>query len=99
MAGFEVIIEDGRLAATSATIGVRLRTIRRQRQLSSREVEERSLRCAQEWSKQSYQISASWLDRVEREEHELTVNRLIVMADIYDLPPEQLFRTLYPLKC
>jgi transcriptional regulator with XRE-family HTH domain len=78
-------------------IGVRLRAIRLQRQLTLREVEERSLRCAQEWGKQSYQISASWLDRVEREEHELTVNKLIVLADIYNLQPEQLLRTLYPV--
>jgi transcriptional regulator with XRE-family HTH domain len=77
-------------------IGLRLRTIRRQWQLSLREVEERSLRFAQHHGNQSYQVSASWLDRLEREEHELTVNKLIVLADIYNLPIEQLFRSLYP---
>ena len=54
-----------------AGIGLRLRTIRRQWQLSLREVEERSLRFAQQKGNQSYQVSASWLDRLEREEHEL----------------------------
>jgi transcriptional regulator with XRE-family HTH domain len=79
-----------------AGIGARLRTIRRQWQLSLREVEERSLRFAQEQGNQSYQVSASWLDRLEREEHELTVNKLIALADIYNVPTEQLLRSIYP---
>ncbi len=79
-----------------AGIGARLRTIRRQWQLSLREVEERSLRFAQERGNQSYQVSASWLDRLEREEHELTVNKLIALADIYNVPTEQLLRSMYP---
>src|ERR1700690_1555751 len=79
-----------------AGIGSQLRTLRRQWQLSLREVEERSLRFAQERGNQSYQVSASWLNRLEREEHELTVDKLIVLAHIYNLPPEQLLRSLYP---
>jgi len=79
-----------------AGIGLRLRTIRRQWQLSLREVEERSLRFAQDRGSQSFRVSASWLDRLEREEHELTVNKLIVLADIYNLPTEQLLRSIYP---
>jgi transcriptional regulator with XRE-family HTH domain len=62
------------------SIGVRLRRIRQERQLPLREVEERSLRFAQEWGNQSYRVSASWLDRLEREEHELTVNKLVVLG-------------------
>jgi transcriptional regulator with XRE-family HTH domain len=81
-----------------AGIGARLRTIRRQWQLSLREVEERSLRFAQERGNQSYQVSASWLDRLEREEHELTVNKLIALADIYNVPTEHLLRSIYPDK-
>jgi hypothetical protein len=77
-------------------MGVRLRTIRQHWQLSLREVEERCLRIARERGNQSYQVSASWLDRLEREEHELTVNKLIVLAGIYDLHPEHLLRSLYP---
>jgi transcriptional regulator with XRE-family HTH domain len=79
-----------------AGIGLRLRTIRQQWRLSLREVEKRSLRFAQERGSQSYQVSASWLDRLEREEHELTVNKLIVLADIYNLPTEHLLRSMYP---
>jgi transcriptional regulator with XRE-family HTH domain len=79
-----------------AGIGARLRTIRRQWQLSLREVEERSLRFAQERGNQSYQVSASWLDRLEREEHEITVNKLIALADIYNVPMEQLILSLAP---
>ena len=77
-------------------IGLKLRSIRQQWQLSLREVEERSLRFAQERGNQSYQISASWLDRLEREQHELTVNKLITLADIYNVPTEQLLRSMYP---
>lgn len=79
-----------------AGIGASLRTIRRQWQLSLREVEERSLRFAQERGNQSYQVSASWLDRLEREDHELTVNKLIALASIYNVPMEQLVRYLQP---
>jgi transcriptional regulator with XRE-family HTH domain len=77
-------------------IGGKLRSIRLQGQLSLREVEERSLRFAQERGNQSYQISASWLNRLEREEHELTINKLIVLADIYNLSIERLIGSMYP---
>jgi hypothetical protein len=76
-------------------IGLALRTVRQQWQLSLRDVEERCLRFAQEKGNQSYQISASWLDRLEREEHDLTVNKLIVLAEIYNLPLEQLLRSAH----
>jgi transcriptional regulator with XRE-family HTH domain len=77
-------------------IGLQLRSIRQQWQLSLREVEERSLRFVRERGDQSYQVSASWLNRLEREEHALTVNKLIVLADIYHLSIERLIRSLYP---
>jgi transcriptional regulator with XRE-family HTH domain len=77
-------------------IGSRLRAVRQRWQLSLREVEERCLRFAQKQGNQSYQVSASWLDRLEREEHELTVNKLIVLADTYNLSTEQLLRSIYP---
>ena len=79
-----------------AGIGSRLRMIRRQWQLSLREVEKRSHCFAQERGNQSYKVSASWLDRLEREEHELTVNKLIALADIYNLSPGHLLRAMYP---
>ena len=70
--------------------GARLRAIRQMWQLSLREVEERSLHFAQERGIRSHQISASWLDRLEREQHELTVNKLITLASIFGMSPEQL---------
>jgi transcriptional regulator with XRE-family HTH domain len=78
-------------------LGVGLRTIRQQLKLTLREVEERSLHFAREWGKKHYQISASWLVRVEREEHELTVNKLIVLSYIYNLPAGQLLRAIDPV--
>jgi transcriptional regulator with XRE-family HTH domain len=80
----------------SVGIGTKLRAIRQQWQLSLREVEERSLRFAQEQGDQSYQVSASWLVRLEREDHELTVNKLIALADIYNIPAEELLHSTYP---
>jgi transcriptional regulator with XRE-family HTH domain len=80
----------------SVRIGAKLRTIRQQWQLSLSEVEERSLRFAQERSNLSFKLSASWLNRLEREAHELTVNKLIALAEIYNLPTEQLLRSIYP---
>jgi transcriptional regulator with XRE-family HTH domain len=77
-------------------IGERLRSLRLQGQLSLREVEQRSLRFVQERGNKSFQVSASWLNRLEREEHELTVNKLIVLADIYNLSIERLIRSIYP---
>src|ERR1700722_1674916 len=77
-------------------IGERLRAIRQQWQLSLREVEERSLRFAQEHGSQSHQVSASWLVRLEREKHELTVNKLVALANIYEISPEQLLRSISP---
>jgi hypothetical protein len=70
--------------------GRKLGIIRRQWRLSLREVEQRSLRFAEEWGDPSCRISASWLNRLEREEHELTVSKLVVLAYIYNIHPEQL---------
>jgi transcriptional regulator with XRE-family HTH domain len=80
----------------SIGIGERLRTIRQQWQLSLREVEERSIRFAHERGNLSYKVSASWLNRLEREAHELTVNKLIALSEIYNLPTELLLRSLFP---
>jgi transcriptional regulator with XRE-family HTH domain len=73
-----------------AGIGARLRMIRQEWQLSLREVEERSRRIAEERDDSSYQVSASWLARLESDEHELTVNKLVALAEIYSIPIPQL---------
>src|ERR1700761_2865720 len=77
-------------------IGARLLTIRRQWQLSLREVEKRSLHLAQEKQNQSYHVSASWLHRLEREEHELSVSKLMALAEIYNVSPGQLLHCINP---
>lgn len=76
-------------------IGAKLRRIRQQWQFSLREVEERSLRFAQEQGDQSYLVSASWLARLEGEDHELTVKKLIALSDVYGIPAEQMLRLMY----
>jgi transcriptional regulator with XRE-family HTH domain len=73
-----------------------LEAIRLQRQLSLREVEERSHIFARERGDDSYRISTSWLNRLERNQPELTVNRLIALAHIYGVDPVELFRSIYP---
>jgi transcriptional regulator with XRE-family HTH domain len=73
-----------------------LRTIRLQRQLSLRDVEEQSFRLAQGWGNEAYRVSASWLYSLEREEHEMSLSTLVVLANIYDLPAAQLIRSVFP---
>jgi transcriptional regulator with XRE-family HTH domain len=79
-----------------AGVGAKLRAIRQQWQLSLREVEQRSRRIAEEWSDPSYQVSSSWLSRLERGEHELTVNKLIALGEIYRISTDRLIRSIYP---
>ncbi len=70
-------------------IGSRLRKIRIEWGLSLREIEARCLQFAQKSGNPAYQISASWLARLEREEHELTAAKLIALAAIYNLRYEE----------
>jgi hypothetical protein len=71
-------------------VGAKLRAIRTQWGLSLLDVEERSLRLAQEWGSPSYQISASWLGRVEREDRELSATKVLVLSAIYNIPSGQM---------
>ena len=71
-------------------IGGKLRANRLAWKLTLREVEQRSVRLAQQWGNPAYRISASWLDRVERENRGLSATKLIVLANIYSLTPEQM---------
>ncbi len=71
-------------------IGNKLREARQQWQLTLREVEERSSRLALQWENPAYRISASWLDRVEREDRGLSATKLIVLAVIYGLSADQM---------
>jgi transcriptional regulator with XRE-family HTH domain len=71
-------------------MGAKLRVIRQKWGLTLREVEERSARLAKDWGNPSYRISASWLDRVEREDRRLSAAKLIVLAVVYSIPADQL---------
>jgi transcriptional regulator with XRE-family HTH domain len=78
-----------------AGLGARLRARRQQWRLSLREVEQRSRRIARDWGDPSYQVSASWLKRLESDEHEWTVRKLMVLAEIYSIPTDQLIGSAY----
>ncbi len=71
-------------------IGAQLHAARARWALTLREVEERSSLIAQQWGNPSFKISASWLDRVERENRELSAAKLIVLAFIYGLTTDQM---------
>jgi len=71
-------------------IGARLHAVRQKWGLTLREVEDRSVRLAEEWGNPSYRISASWLARVERDDRDLSAAKLIVLAVIFSIPADQL---------
>jgi len=71
-------------------IGNRLHAARTCWGLSLREVEERSARLARDWGNGGYRISASWLNRVESGNGSLSATKLIVLAAIYNLRPEEM---------
>jgi transcriptional regulator with XRE-family HTH domain len=73
-----------------------LRDVRQHRQLSLRDVEERSRIFAAKRKDASFHISASWLNRLEREEHGLTAKTLLVLSHIYGIEPDQLIRSIQP---
>jgi hypothetical protein len=77
-------------------VGAKLRSIRTQWGLSLLDVEERSLRLAQEWGSPSYQISASWLGRVEREDRELSATKVLVLSAIYNIPSGEMLGYCQP---
>lgn len=71
-------------------IGAQLRECRNHLKLTLRETEERCAQVAQQWGNDAYRISASWLDRVEREDRGLSATKLIVLAYIYNLSTDQM---------
>lgn len=79
-----------------ATVGEKLREARIRWGLSLREVKERSEGLAKAWGSRSYEISSSWLARLERGTHEMTVPKLISLATIYSKTPEELLREYHP---
>jgi transcriptional regulator with XRE-family HTH domain len=70
--------------------GTYLRAARQRWGLTLREVENRSNLLAQQWGNSAFNISASWLDRIERENRALSAAKLIVLMHIYDLTADQM---------
>jgi transcriptional regulator with XRE-family HTH domain len=68
------------MSTIGAQVGDRLRAIRRQKGLSLHEVEARS----------GQEFKASVLGAYERGERALSVARLVRLAELYDVPPDQL---------
>jgi transcriptional regulator with XRE-family HTH domain len=68
------------VATTGARVGERLRAIRRQKGLSLHDVEARS----------SLEFKASVLGAYERGERAISVPRLLRLAEIYEVPADQL---------
>ena len=73
-------VGEQRVGLESAHIGERLRAIRRQQGLSLHDVEARS----------GQEFKASVLGAYERGERALSVTRLLRLAELYDVPPDQL---------
>lgn len=71
-------------------IGSQLRAARQRLGFSLRDVEEHTGRLAQRVGIPGYRMSASWLDRVERENRGLAGAKLIVLACVYNLTNDQI---------
>jgi hypothetical protein len=63
-----------------ARIGEMLREARIQWGLSLRDVKDRSQALAKQWGSRSYEVSFSWLSKLESGEHEMTLPKLISLA-------------------
>jgi hypothetical protein len=59
-------------------------------------VERRSRSIVRDRCDSSLEVSASCLGRLETAGHELIVNTLIALAEVYSIPIEQLLRSNYP---
>ncbi|MBB6142993.1 transcriptional regulator with XRE-family HTH domain [Silvibacterium bohemicum] len=77
-------------------MGRKLLIIRRQRKLSLRQVEKLTTTIAQKYGDKSRRISASWLGRVERENHSIAHKWLESLKEVYGVTHEELTDDLIP---
>jgi transcriptional regulator with XRE-family HTH domain len=82
-----------------AHIGELLRVIRLEWGLTLREVMERSQIIARIWGSPSHVVSYGHLAKVEKGEHDLTVDKFLSLSEIYSKSPETLLRTYRPQRC
>jgi transcriptional regulator with XRE-family HTH domain len=78
------------------SIGGKLRRLRRQLGFTLDELAERTARIAKECGQESYETSGSWLGRVERGKHELTVPKFLAVSKALLQPPEKLLKEWHP---
>jgi transcriptional regulator with XRE-family HTH domain len=79
-----------------AHIGELLRVIRLEWGLTLREVMERSQVIAKIWGSSSHAVSYGHLAKVEKGEHDLTVDKFLSLSEIYSKSPETLLRAYRP---
>jgi transcriptional regulator with XRE-family HTH domain len=71
-------------------LGRKLRTIRRQRGLSLRQVERLTVELGTKYGDPSRKISSSWIGRMERQEHSITHKSLESLEEVYGVSHEEL---------
>jgi len=71
-------------------LGHKLRSIRKQRRLSLRQVENLTSALAEKYGDAARKVSASWLGRLEREDHAIPHRTLQTLEEIYKVTHEEL---------
>ena len=71
-------------------LGHKLRNIRRQRRLSLRQVENLTTALAKKDGDAARRVSASWLGRLEREDHSIPHRTLETLEEVYEVSHEEL---------
>ncbi len=77
-------------------IGRKLRKIRVQLRLSLRQVERLTAELAKQHRDPSLRVSASWIGRFEREEHDFSHNKLKSLEEVYGITHEDLLSEAIP---
>lgn len=90
---------NGSSSSSSRELGVYLRVTRIRLGLSLRDVQALTRVLARDSGNSEYQISASWLSRVEKNNRALTTNKLAGLAAVYDLKPDQVLRIKTTTSC
>ena len=80
-------------------VGELLRVIRLEWGLTLREVMEKSQVVAKIWGSPSHVVSFGHLAKVEKGEHDLTVDKFLSLSEIYSRSPETILRTYRPHRC
>lgn len=77
-------------------IGNKLLIVRKRRGFSLRQVERLTTIIADSHNDRARRVSASWLGRIERENHSIAHTKLESLEEVYDIPHEELIETSKP---